>query len=60
LRDATLFVIASEGAVTEPMYFEGLKERWHSARIHVEVLTRNDPSRSSPDEVLNSLDEFSE
>ena len=28
-RDATLFVIASEGAVTEPRYFEGLKERWH-------------------------------
>jgi len=58
LRDATLFVIASEGAVTEPRYFNGLKERWHSPRVHVEVLRRVDPTQSSPEKVLSDLDEF--
>jgi len=52
LRDATLFVIASEGAVTEPRYFEGLKASWHNSRVHIEVLTRSDPTLNSPDEVL--------
>jgi len=58
LYDAALFVIASEGAVTEPFYFEALKKRWHTSRIHIEILIRSDPSRSSPDDVLKSLDEF--
>lgn len=57
-RDATLFVIASEGAVTEQDYFKGLKVRWHSSRIHVEVVTRDDPTLSSPRHVLSSLDAF--
>jgi RloB-like protein len=58
-RDATLFVIASEGAKTEPEYFTGLKEKWQTSRVHVEILTRKDRSLSSPDEVLKSLEEFS-
>jgi hypothetical protein len=58
LRDATLFVIASKGAVTEPRYFECLKASWHNSRVHIEILTRGDPTRSSPDQVLKSLDEF--
>ncbi len=45
--------------MTEPMYFEGLKASWHNSRVHIEVLTRSDPTLSSPDEVLKSLDEFS-
>src|SRR5271156_5306789 len=57
-RDATLFVIASEGAVTEPKYFNGLKERSHNPRIHVEVRTRDNPTHSSPEHVLNMLDRF--
>jgi RloB-like protein len=57
-RDATLFVIASEGAVTEPRYFNGLKARWHNPRIQIEILTRDDPTLSSPEHVLKTLDHF--
>jgi RloB-like protein len=57
-RDASLVVIACEGAVTEPKYFNGLKERLHSPRMHVEVVTRQDPTQSSPDAVLHDLDAF--
>ena len=57
-RDATLFVIASEGAVTEPKYFNGLKARWRNPRIQIEILTRDDPSLSSPEHVLKTLDRF--
>ena len=57
-RDATLFVIASEGAVTEPRYFEGLKERCHRPGIYIHVLVRDDSSLSSPEYVLGELDRF--
>jgi RloB-like protein len=57
-RDAVLFVIASEGALTEPRYFRGLKERWHHPGIHIHVLERVDPSLSSPEHVLGELDRF--
>ena len=57
-RDATLFVIASEGVVTEPDYFNGLKARWQSPRIHVEVLTRPEAGESSPERVLTILRGF--
>ena len=59
-RDASLVVIACEGAVTEPKYFNGLKERLHSPRIHVEVVLRQDRTQSSPDAVLRHLDAFAE
>jgi hypothetical protein len=36
VRDARLFVIATEGYVSEPKYFNGLKERWHNPRIHID------------------------
>jgi hypothetical protein len=58
LRDAKLFVIASEGAVTEPKYFNDLKERWHNPRIHIEVVVRDNPGLSSPEHVLGELDRF--
>ena len=60
LRDATLFVIASEGVVTEPRSFNGIKERWHNPRIYVEILERDDPGHSSPEQVLKALSRFAE
>ncbi len=57
-RDDTLFVIASEGAVTEPRYFNGLRERLHTPRIHIQVLQKADPTLSSPAHVLVELDRF--
>ena len=57
-RDAALFVIATEGAVTEPKYFQGLKEQWHSPRVHIEVMKRDDASESSRSSVLGTLDRF--
>lgn len=57
-RDAILFVIATEGADTEQRYFAGLKERLHSPRIHIELISRIEPGQSSPEHVLRSLDEF--
>jgi hypothetical protein len=35
-RDASLVVIACEGAVTEPEYFEDVKARLHAPGLHVE------------------------
>ena len=57
-RDATLFVIATGGDVTERKYFNGLKERWHTPGIHIEVMKRDDVSASSPTSVLGELDRF--
>ena len=57
-RDATLFVIASEGARTEPKYFRGVREQLHSSRLHIEVLERQDRSNSSPVRILRMLDSF--
>jgi hypothetical protein len=57
-RDAILFVIASEGAVTEPRYFEGLKVRCHRPGIYIHPLSRDDPTLSSPEHVLGQLDLF--
>jgi len=58
LRDATLFVLATEGVCTEPEYFLGLREHLHSSRVHIEVLERPSPSFSAPQHVLRVLDEF--
>jgi hypothetical protein len=57
-RDATLIVIATEGDRTEPIYFDGLKEKFHKPSLHLEVLKRTDPSLSSPEHVLRELDGF--
>ena len=57
-RDDALFVIASEGAVTEPRYFNGLRERLHTPRIHIHVLQKDDPTLRSPAHVLGELDRF--
>ncbi len=57
-RDASLIVIASEGARTEPSYFNGLRERFRNPRLHVRVLDERKPFRSSPEAVLQMLEEF--
>lgn len=60
LRDAKLIVIATEGMQTEKRYFEELisPNYYRNPRVHVEVLQRTTPSASSPDHVLQLLDEF--
>lgn len=57
-RDSKLIIIATEGEITEYQYFMGLKENIHNSRVHVEILKREDPSKSAPDYVIKTLDEF--
>lgn len=57
-RDASLVVIACEGAETEPAYFEEVKARLHAPGLHVEVLQREDRENSSPERVRRMLDDF--
>ncbi len=57
-RDASLIVIACEGVEDEPRYFKGLKERLHNPKVHVEIVSRADPTRSSPEAILRELDHF--
>jgi len=54
VRDASLFVIATEGQETERQYFEGFR----NPRVHVEVLPTGLDGRSSPEQVLARLAEF--
>ncbi len=44
--------------MTEPKYFQRIKARWHSPRVHIEVMNRDDASESSPSSVLSTLDRF--
>jgi hypothetical protein len=59
-RDASLVVIACEGVETEPNYFNGFKEDAHNPRMHIEVLTREEPGHSSPQHVLQRLARFTD
>ena len=58
-RDARLFVIATEGEVTEPNYFKSLTDSdlVSSPRIHIEIIPAEN-GESSPQHVLSNLDEF--
>jgi hypothetical protein len=56
VRDARLFIIATEGAVTEKQYFE----MFGSSRIKVEVLPTGSDNQSAPDYVLDRLNSFKE
>lgn len=61
-RDARIFVIATEGAETEPAYFRGLQEREviDRSRVHIEVIaTPREDGTSAPKHVLGRLDAFS-
>jgi RloB-like protein len=55
-RDARLFIIATEGAVTEKQYFE----MFGSSRIKVEVLPTGSDNQSAPQYVLDRLNSFKE
>jgi hypothetical protein len=55
-RDARLFIIATEGAVTEKQYFE----MFDSSRIKVEILSTGSDNQSAPEYVLERLNSFKE
>lgn len=59
LRDATLFVIATEGEKTEPHYFTQLlhKDYFFSTRVHIEIIPTQ-AGKSSPRSVITRLDTF--
>lgn len=52
-----LFVVATEGRYTEPIYFEALSEELDHTKVHLEVLTK-DNNNSSPRAVLEQLNEL--
>lgn len=58
-RDAKFIVIATEGNMTEPLYFENLAldPRYRHPRIHIEVLDKQSTA-SSPKDVINRLNRF--
>lgn len=53
LRDARLIVIATEGSVTEKIYFDA----YHSSKVQVKVVP-SASGKSSPKHVLANLDAF--
>ena len=61
VRYASLFVIACEGANTEPKYFKDFRQAYFIEKhpgIHVEVLAKEDDSLSAPQQVLDLADRF--
>jgi hypothetical protein len=56
IRDAQLFVIATEGAKTEKCYFNFFKD----SRIHIEVIETGEKNDSAPQHVLNRLNDFAQ
>ena len=58
-RDAKAIVIATEGELTEPIYFEelALDERFRNPRVEVKILPTID-GRSAPNHVIRRLDEI--
>ncbi|RMG65360.1 MAG: RloB domain-containing protein [Bacteroidetes bacterium] len=58
-RDARLVVIATEGAVTEKAYFEGLvsADGYPNAKVHVEILATQ-TGDSAPKAVMRRLNGF--
>lgn len=56
LRDARLFVIATEGKETEEKYFN----MFNSSRIKVKVLPTGEDGKSAPQYVLDRLEGFQE
>jgi hypothetical protein len=55
-RDARLFIIATEGAVTEKKYFQ----MFGNSRIKVEVLETGSDNKSAPKYVFDRLNSFKE
>lgn len=58
-RDAKYIIIATEGELTEPIYFEALAldERYRHPRVTVQVLQTQE-GRSSPSQVIRRLDQI--
>lgn len=54
VRDARLIIIATEGRETEKQYFNS----FHSLRVQVHVLPTGDDDRSSPQHVLERMQQF--
>jgi hypothetical protein len=59
LSDSSVIIIACEGRKTEKKYFEDLTFQYHNSRVRVFVLEKLD-NRSSPEDVLQQLDDFVE
>jgi hypothetical protein len=59
VRDARLFVVATEGEQTEARYFEQLvsEDYYYSSRVHLEIIPAED-GKSAPKHVIARLDEF--
>ena len=55
VRDAKLFIIATEGTHTEKQYFEGL---FGTHKLKVEVLDTGTTGLSAPEQVLERLTAF--
>ena len=58
-RDASLFIIASEGKETEKIYIEALEELIASPRLHIVFHKKKDSSKSSPRQTLQTIKEVS-
>lgn len=56
VRDAQLFIIATEGAKTEKIYFD----IFHNSRIKVEIVATGEANDSAPQHVIKRLDEFAQ
>ena len=56
-KDASLFVIATEGEVTEYQYFTQLADKIRNSKIHVEVIEKLD-TNSDPKSTMKLLDKF--
>jgi hypothetical protein len=57
-RDAKLFVIASEGSVTEPQYFYAIAKYYRNPRIRVLPILPNE-NRTSPKHILENIKNYS-
>ena len=58
VRSPDLLVIASEGAVTEVNYFQGVKSKIEESRINIEVLSRVESAHSGAERVIRQLDKY--
>lgn len=54
IRNAMLFVIATEGKETEKQYFEN----FGSSKVKIEILPAGDDNKSAPEYVLERLNQF--
>lgn len=58
IRDSKLYVIASEGELTEKIYFSELRLKYRNPKVHIEILDRLNRNNSAPNHVLMQLDKF--